>query len=111
MIAGVAGGLASYLGIDPVLVRIGFVAAAALGGFGLTAYIIAWIAIPEAPYGDAPAGPASAASNRVVLLFGVSLVTIGTALLIGWIIPFRIFMPLAVIGVGVGLMVTAWSRS
>jgi|tagenome__1003787_1003787.scaffolds.fasta_scaffold20350787_2 phage shock protein C len=44
-IAGVCGGLARYLGVDPVLVRIGAVVLAAMGP-GLIAYVAAWILVP-----------------------------------------------------------------
>lgn len=49
MIAGVAGGLGEYFGIDPTLVRLAFVLAALAGGPGLIAYIIMMIVIPEEP--------------------------------------------------------------
>jgi phage shock protein PspC (stress-responsive transcriptional regulator) len=39
MIAGVAGGLGEYFGVDPVLFRVGFVAATLLSGVGLLAYL------------------------------------------------------------------------
>jgi phage shock protein C len=49
MIAGVAGGLGEYFGIDPTLVRLAFVFTALAGGPGLIAYIIMMIVIPEEP--------------------------------------------------------------
>jgi phage shock protein C len=46
-IAGVAGGLANYFEIDPVLVRLIFALTCIPGGFpGILAYIIAWIVMP-----------------------------------------------------------------
>ena len=52
MLAGVAGGLAEYFHIDPVLVRLLFVAATiAGGGTGLLAYIVLAIVVPEEPRG------------------------------------------------------------
>ena len=39
MLAGVAGGLGEYFGVDPVLFRVGFVAATLLSGVGLLAYL------------------------------------------------------------------------
>jgi phage shock protein PspC (stress-responsive transcriptional regulator)/predicted membrane protein len=48
MIAGVAGGIGEYFAIDPVLVRIGFVALALLGGAGLIVYPVAWVLVPDA---------------------------------------------------------------
>jgi phage shock protein C len=49
MIAGVVGGLAKYLGIDPVLARVGYVVLSAISvAFpGILVYIILWIVIPE----------------------------------------------------------------
>ena len=47
MIAGVAGGLANYLDIDPTIIRILFVVIAFAGGASLLAYLIMWIIVPE----------------------------------------------------------------
>ena len=49
MLAGVCGGVADYFGIDPTLVRLGWVLLCALGGSGFLDYIIAAIIIPEQP--------------------------------------------------------------
>ncbi len=46
-IAGVCGGLARYLNIDPTVVRIIFLIALLCGSFGFWAYLIIWIAAPE----------------------------------------------------------------
>ena len=52
-IAGVCGGLAEYLGLDPLLVRIVMVVLAlAGGGLGGLFYVLAWVFIPEAPGRD-----------------------------------------------------------
>jgi phage shock protein PspC (stress-responsive transcriptional regulator) len=48
MIAGVAGGIADYLGIEAWVVRIGFIVLIPFGGFGLLAYLIAWLLVPVA---------------------------------------------------------------
>jgi len=48
MIAGVSSGLAAYLNIDPVWVRVLFVISLFLGFFGLIAYVVLWIVVPEA---------------------------------------------------------------
>jgi phage shock protein PspC (stress-responsive transcriptional regulator) len=45
MIGGVCGGFAEYFDIDPVIVRLIWIAAG-LAGAGILAYIIAWIIIP-----------------------------------------------------------------
>ena len=46
-VAGVCGGIGEYLGIDPTIVRLGFVALSLLAGGGLAVYIIAAIIMPE----------------------------------------------------------------
>ena len=47
MLGGVAGGTAIYLGVDPVIVRIAFVALTLFGGLGIILYAIGWLLIPE----------------------------------------------------------------
>lgn len=49
MVDGVCGGIAEYFGIDPTLVRLGWVIFCAMGGSGFLAYIIAAIIIPRCP--------------------------------------------------------------
>lgn len=49
VIAGVCAGLARYLGIDPVLVRIAALLLIFAGGVGIVLYVIGWIAMPEEP--------------------------------------------------------------
>lgn len=46
VLAGVASGLGTYLGVDPVVVRIGFIALTFVGGFGLVLYLLAWATLP-----------------------------------------------------------------
>ena len=46
-IAGVCGGLAVYLGVDPVILRIAWAVVALAGGLGIVAYLICWLAIPN----------------------------------------------------------------
>ncbi|MGB7050460.1 MAG: PspC domain-containing protein [Acidimicrobiales bacterium] len=47
MLAGVAAGLADYLGVDPTLVRLGFVALAFMGGLAVPLYLAGWLVIPD----------------------------------------------------------------
>ena len=52
IIAGVCAGLAKYLDVDPVVVRLVWVIATLISmGLGVLAYIAAWIIIPEEPAG------------------------------------------------------------
>jgi phage shock protein C len=48
LVAGVAGGLAAYLGVDPILVRIGFVALVFFTNLaGVLAYVALWLLLPN----------------------------------------------------------------
>ena len=48
MIAGVCAGFGNYLGVDPTVIRLLWVAATLITrGAGILAYIIAWIIVPE----------------------------------------------------------------
>ena len=49
MICGVCGGVGELFGIDPTLVRLGWVVFCALGGSGIFAYIIAAVIVPKSP--------------------------------------------------------------
>jgi phage shock protein C len=54
-IAGVCGGFADYMDLDSTLVRLIWVILALFGGWGLIAYLIAWIVMPVAAAEPAPA--------------------------------------------------------
>lgn len=50
MLAGVCGGVAEYLRVDPTLIRVGFaVLVIVSAGVALLAYLAGWLLIPEAP--------------------------------------------------------------
>lgn len=49
MIAGVAGGLAAYLAIDPTIIRLAFVILALSSGVGILIYVAMLIIVPEEP--------------------------------------------------------------
>lgn len=47
MVAGVAAGIARYLGVDVTVVRIVFAVLAVVGGAGVPLYLAGWLLIPE----------------------------------------------------------------
>ncbi len=62
-IGGVCAGLARYFDVDPLLVRVAFVAALVFGGGSLIAYVLLWWLVDPAPAGywdDTAADPAEA---------------------------------------------------
>lgn len=106
MLAGVASGLARYLAVDPVIVRLVFVVLALAGGGGVLAYLIGWIAIPSEPeQGDAPAAPRTESATSVVA--GLVLVALGGILLVQRLVPalsWRYLGPALLIALGVLLL-------
>ena len=46
-VAGVAGGLARHLDVDPLIVRVAFVVLTFFGGAGLLLYVACWLLVPE----------------------------------------------------------------
>lgn len=46
VIGGVAGGIAQRFGLSSTLVRLAWVLSVFVGGFGILAYLILWIALP-----------------------------------------------------------------
>ena len=57
ILGGVCGGLARYLGVDPLLIRILFVLLALANGLGALPYFVLWVALPV----DDPSEEADAA--------------------------------------------------
>jgi phage shock protein C len=102
VIGGVAGGLGAYLGIDPVLMRIAFVALG-VAGVGVVLYLVGWIAIPEAPADFvAPATASKGTPARFVV--GVLLVAAGLLYMVDWVFPIRrALWPLTLIAVGAAI--------
>lgn len=47
VLAGVAGGLGEYFGIDPILIRLVLVLTTIFGGSGILIYLVLWILIPN----------------------------------------------------------------
>ncbi|MCH8871612.1 PspC domain-containing protein [candidate division KSB1 bacterium] len=66
MIGGVCGGLAEHFNIDPSLVRVGFVLVTFASGivFGVIAYIVMMIIIPEETATEASVTPAKTTSAK-----------------------------------------------
>lgn len=87
MIAGVAGGLAGYLDIDPTVARLLFVLALFMsGGTALLAYLVMWLVVPQSEAaGDSPR-PASEDVGRsgggTGSWLGIALVVLGVLLLL-----------------------------
>jgi signal transduction histidine kinase len=78
IIGGVAAGIARYFGVDPVFVRLAFVVAAAAGGVGAGAYVLAWVLIPAEAGVPRQARPDRRASVEITA--GAGLLLLGLLL-------------------------------
>ena len=121
MLGGVCGGLAEYLDIDPVIVRLGVVLLLFAGGAGLLIYILAWIIIPKAPEPspttEAVSTPTSSSTpsgaetgnktDSARLLAGLILIILGFIFLFSKFLPWFSFgklWPLILIVLGILLL-------
>ncbi|MBE9375069.1 PspC domain-containing protein [Saccharopolyspora sp. HNM0983] len=76
LVGGVAAGIAAHLGLPVLAVRVGFTLLAAFGGFGIAAYALFWMFVPQHP-GDAP--PVSGRERRQ----GVGLILLAAGVVVG----------------------------
>lgn len=84
--AGLAGGIGSTLGIDPVLIRVALVVLTLFGGFGIVLYAIGWLVVPDE--GDRASaaqallgrGRSSVSPALAVLLLLIAVGSAGTVL-------------------------------
>ena len=84
VVLGVCGGLAEYFGVDPVVVRLAFVAAALAGGASLVVYVVLAIVLPTGS-ADESVLPRTTNGGAVV---GAALAVVGALLLaanLGWL--------------------------
>ena len=124
MIAGVCGGLAAYLDIDSVFVRLAFVILLFASGIGFPIYLILWIIMPEQDSqsrSDAEViqknlgqlgESVSSGVNRLGRpgTVGIILVLLGAYFLmsqLGWLnwLSGAVFWPVVIIGIGVYFLV------
>jgi phage shock protein PspC (stress-responsive transcriptional regulator) len=111
VIGGVAGGIADYFGVDPLLVRLAFVGFSLLGGGGIVLYVLGWIFIPERGEGEV-VGRARRVDAAKYL--GMGLIAIATLILVdgigfdsgdGGFGPFEhLFFATILVGLGVFLL-------
>jgi phage shock protein PspC (stress-responsive transcriptional regulator) len=115
VLAGVASGLGTYFGVDPVIFRIGFVVLTLAGGTGVLMYLLLWALLPAASYGGvagpSPGPPAGDPPILTALRQGgpKRYLAIGAAILAALLLagPFArptVVFALLLIGVGVLLM-------
>jgi phage shock protein C len=111
----VCGGLGRSTGIDPILLRVVAVALALSGGFGVLAYVIAWIVIPEEDADSAALAPPmpGTGSRTAGAVIGGALVVVGGLLLLGQLVPWvsgDLVWPIVLVAVGMAIFVSGRRR-
>jgi signal transduction histidine kinase len=82
VLAGVAAGLARRVGVDPLIVRVGFIAASAAGGMGLALYLIGWALMPGEDGATAPVERIAGRRETWLVVAGMVLLTLAALLLL-----------------------------
>jgi len=119
MIGGVCAGIAEYFNVDPTWIRLLAVLLIFASGFGLVAYVVAWIVIPRGtlaaasvPGAEVPAArinqQSTARSRGLAFIPGLILIIAGMAFLFDnlfWWFHWRYVWPLLLVGAGVLMIV------
>ncbi len=106
-VAGVAGGLARHLDVDPLILRVAFVVLAFFGGAGLLLYGACWLLVPED--GSDEAAITLDDRSRTLALLAVGVLAAFALLGDSWGV-FWFPWPLAIIALVVLLFVTRKDR-
>jgi phage shock protein PspC (stress-responsive transcriptional regulator) len=93
-LAGLCGGVAQHWGIDPVLVRVGWVLLTLSGGIGLVLYLAGWLLIPVEGSAKAPVddlfGESVRRWPRELWITLVAVASLAMGAIFGWLSPFGI---------------------
>jgi len=111
IIGGVAAGIARRLGIDPIIVRVAFVALSAAGGAGLAGYLLGWALIPGEGSARAPVERIAGRRDTWMVVAGAVCLSLAAMLLLrewGLWFPDAIVWPLVLAAAGGALM---WRQS
>jgi signal transduction histidine kinase len=125
VIGGVCAGVARWMGVEPIVVRLAACVLVLANGIGLLLYVVAWVVLPDddeaaaraqaqpAAPNEAPAQPVAGAldsGRSIELAVAVGCITLGVLLLIRWTLPFfpdHIVWPGAVAATGLAVV---WTR-
>jgi phage shock protein PspC (stress-responsive transcriptional regulator) len=108
-VAGVAAGIANRYGIDPTLVRVGFVVASIYGGAGVVLYLLGWLFLPEqddevSPFESLIGRGRSTTSSAFTVLLCIALIPTVSWTFGGFFSDFSGYVSLAVVGVALYLL-------
>lgn len=103
-VAGVASGLARYLGVDVAWIRIGFVVLALFGGSGVLLYLIGWLAIPQEGEHDSIAVDRAGDIQSAGSWIGIALIVLAGMIVLGNTGLIRGELMVAAVLVAVGIL-------
>ena len=104
--AGVCGGIGNHLGVDPVWLRIAFVAMTLGGGAGVILYVLAILVIPEVGHDEVEYRHEPRKNVNGTLVIGGALVVVGVIALASQVMPWidDLIWPAVLITLGLGLV-------
>jgi signal transduction histidine kinase len=82
VVGGVCAGLGRRLGIDPIILRVLFVVAAAAGGSGIAVYLLAWVAIPAEGEDSTPVTRLAGRRDTWLVAGGIVMLALSVLLLL-----------------------------
>jgi phage shock protein PspC (stress-responsive transcriptional regulator) len=121
IIDGVAGGLAEYVGVEALWVRIAWAVLALAGGIGVIAYILAMYLFPRVEAGETVVRE-RAARPAGTLVVGLILLAVGAMIVLralgvlnygfwgAWHVAWIVLWPLSLIGGGLFLLYIYWRQ-
>lgn len=102
-IGGVCAGVAHRLGVDPLLIRAGVIALTFAGGFGLVAYLVAWLLLPD-HHGQILLREVGRGSVTGIVLLATLALLVVTGLSVGdgpwlggWLVPTAVIAVVALV--------------
>lgn len=115
MMGGVAGGLAEYFEVDPVIIRAVFIVSTIAWGISLLAYLVLWIIVPVNPVETVVVEEVTEENKPPVvhqkkdkkMIFGYILITIGVFIIIDnffAFLDFDMFIAVTLVAVGIYLL-------
>jgi len=108
ILGGVCAGIAERVDVDPLVIRVAFIAAAMAGGLGFVVYAVAWILMPA---GAGEAAPRGGGPGSVEVALGVALLALSLLLAfrsLGIWFSDAIVWPLVLVAAGGALL---WRQS
>jgi len=110
VVAGVAAGIGQQLGVDPLLVRIGFVLLSFVLGFGVVVYVLTWVLAPQESAEQTPGPRGRLIPPTRTQVFGTALLVAGVVVFLwlgGFLLAGALAWPVVLAALGFAVL---WAR-